>query len=83
MNKKQRWDKRVRSLKEVMVKKFGRELKKGDFLSFTNDWDESSSCKVTEVYFDYFNYPVIEVDSEDVIQLSMTDLKKGDYRLAA
>jgi len=81
MNKKQHWDKRTRDLKEVMIKKFGRELKKGDFLSFTNDWNESSSCKVVKVYEEYFNYPVIDVDNEDVVHLSVSDLKKGNFKL--
>jgi hypothetical protein len=83
MNKEQHWEKRTKNLKELMIKKFGRELKKGDFLSFTNDWNESSSCKVVKVYGEYFNYPIVDVDNEDVVHLSVSDLKKGNYKLVS
>ena len=83
MNKEQHWKERTKNLKELMIKKFGRELKKGDLLSFTNDWNESSSCKVVKVYGEYFNYPIVDVDSEDVVHLSVSDFKKKSFKLVS
>ena len=67
MNKEKqlRWQKRVTALDEVMVKRFGRKLKKGDVIVFESS-DEFNSYRVVDPFYDYFNYPVIETNRENI-----------------
>ena len=81
MNKEKqlRWQKRVAVLDEVMVKRFGRKLKKGDVIVFENP-DEFYACKVAKLYDDYFNYPVI---GTDVFRVTASELRSKYWKLVS
>lgn len=81
MNKEKqlRWQKRVAVLDEVMVKRFGRKLKKGDVIVFETP-DEFYAYKVTKLYDDYFNYPVI---GTDIFHITASELRSKYWKLVS
>ena len=81
MNKEKqlRWQKRVAALDEVMVKRFGRKLKKGDVIVFESP-DEFYACKVAKLYDDYFNYPVIGTDA---FHVTASELRSKYWKLVS